>query len=155
MDKKLKIKYYGQEPYQCGLSCIRMVLSYFNKKLKSDELVEIKKSIQINKPKSMYPEEIINILKRKGLIVSDKKKCFFKTIKNKIDCDIPIIAFIEEFRTTKKPHFVVIKGYNTNKNYVYINDPQSSHRKELNYKTFSRNWKLDNYNHYAIYSRKK
>lgn len=97
---------------ECSAYAAAYVLRYYGESISGQELYpEVKRTFGF-----VFPKNVINVFKEKGYAAKTYRGNF-NTLKERLNCNAPVIAFISSGNDT---HYVVVVGYDTE--YVYLVD---------------------------------
>ncbi|MES0491613.1 MAG: C39 family peptidase [Leptospirales bacterium] len=138
--------------YACGQNSFRMVMGYWGERL---PMLEIFSETGYNPTSGKTFQKIIKEKYKKYEIKFIKKK--LTNLKAELDKKRPVMTGVDaKFLTylnydVSAGHFIVIIGYNDNKEEVYIRDPNSDYVEALSYKKLKRAWSGVGYRAFVIY----
>ena len=146
----LRIREKNWKPRSCGIIALAMLISYWNKKIATKELVITSRRVGAYKKGIGWTHKgLVLTAKKYGLGGNNfdwanlDKKTALKNLKKKL-ARYPVIASIHHrFNPKKGGHLIVLTGIG--KNWVFYNDPDakklSAVRKTVSLKKFLTGWK--------------
>lgn len=135
---------FQENTYNCGVTCVQAILAYFGSDYSENELT---KHLNVDKNIGTTIISIINLLKKMNFKVQYGKFTLEK-VKKSIDNKMPIIALIQAWEendddyseTVDWGHYVIISGYNDDKQILYIEDPAIFGTGYLKYSELDERW---------------
>ncbi|MBI2666527.1 C39 family peptidase [Candidatus Woesearchaeota archaeon] len=155
--KVLDVPKIKQLKMHCGPASLAMVFQYHGLNITQEEVAKYWKNRNIVETGIPYLT-LIDCARYFGFTASMVEEHFTleKIIKN-IDREHPIIARVQGGNSQSR-HLLVICGYETNPNILWINDPYTISLERELYENFSPNWRIrgiDQTINYGVVVRKK
>lgn len=139
---KLDIPFYYQtEPFYCGIACLRMIVEYFGKEFREDELLKYCAMTELG----TNCVSINFAAKRLGLNSEIRVSFTEQEVISTLNEGNPVIALIDPNLIYKRKnldfkHFVVIIGY-TPESFI-IHDPEVGKNKLIKKEIFLKSWEV-------------
>ena len=124
----------------CAVASLNMVLSYYGYEIAQKELANFFHDPECIKDEGVFYKDVAFAAGSLGFKAEEYYNFTLENIINCIDNGTPIIARGKSHTSPRCRHFRVIKGYETNPSYVYVNDPYYTRRNRFSYDTFRSLW---------------
>lgn len=117
----LDVKFVNQYENYCGPASLEMVLDYYGLNYTQKELA---KMIDMNVNEGVSPSDIIDLVKELGFNKSSIASCDLGVLLYSVDKGYPVIVRTYD-SNLEKAHYMVVVGYDINKELLIVNDPAS------------------------------
>lgn len=149
---RLHIPLIKQSPNYCVPASLAMVFQYLGYHYNQAEIAKWFR-YEVEKSGVMKCCDIVQSVRERGFVAQARENIGLEGIIQTVNKQIPLIAVIKHAETRCASHAVVVVGYETQPNYVWINDPQKTTYK-ISYSKFAKLWRIrrkkDGSNQYGI-----
>ena len=144
-------------PY-CGPASMSMILAYYKHNVSQEQVAGFIDKGSFEKD-GVDRRDLVLFARREGFIASPRYNLMLDDIIKNIDSGFPILARVKSGR--EQAHYCVIKGYQTDPNLLWVNDPGDKRGYIYPYRVFRQIWNRTKCNgcegskYYGIIIRKK
>ncbi|MBN1113831.1 MAG: C39 family peptidase [Oligoflexia bacterium] len=136
-EEKLSVPYESQDFNYCGPAALSMVLRYFGEKTDQHELGD-----GMVKDYGVTPWDIKKVAISYGFKAS-VVSCGFNNLLDLIDrLRLPVIVRVINSSGTNG-HYIVVKGYDLEREVLYVNDPAEYSNREIPFDEFREMWDIN------------
>lgn len=129
------VPFVKQKPNYCGPATLATVFNFWGIHITQDEIA---KEVYSPELKGALSIEMALYTVRKGFEV-EMYNGTFQDIKEKIETGFPLIVSYRTHKGQYKVHYMVIKGFDDNKEVVYAHSGKKENQK-IGYKSFLKHW---------------
>ncbi|MBI5066203.1 C39 family peptidase [Candidatus Woesearchaeota archaeon] len=156
MSKKIldvpKIKQLPGE--YCGVACLCMIFSYYGFEITQEELTGFFNEPEEIEYSGVYPKEVVRVARKCDFNAQALRNLCLEDLVKSIDNKTPLIVRCKSHWDFygNGTHFYIVKGYDLEKEKIFVNDPAHLNKSNFSYKEFLRLWRVNDIlgNNYAI-----
>ncbi len=149
--KILDLPYVKQQSNYCGPASLSMVMQYFGYSTTQEEIAEELGRKEVSKH-GVRPGELALYARRRGMRVSARNHVGLEGIFKALENDLPLIALCRAFPPQRGLHYTIIRGYDLDKEALFIHDPAWPRRKKTLWDDFELRWWIpkESYFYFAL-----
>ena len=147
MRKKIEVPYISQLSGggYCGVGALHMIVNFYGVNILQRELLKQFKNYKKIKEEGAALSEISIVARKLGFSAREFNGLHLDDLIAHINEDLPIIANCKCHWNAKTHHCYVAKGYDDEKEIIYVNDPAHFNKKFFHFKTFNKLWDGDSF----------
>lgn len=142
MKKVIPVTYISQLPDggYCGVGALHMIVNFYGVDILQEDLLKQFKHYKKIKEEGVRLSAMCDVARKLGFSARELNGINLDDLIAYIDEDLPIIANCKSHWDVKSNHCYVVKGYNNEKELIYVNDPAHIYKNFFYFNTFNKLW---------------
>lgn len=124
----------------CGPVALAMITQFYGQKITPVDIAEMVCQPGYIAENGMSLENLVKAARLCNFQVDSREGFTLNEVKWYINRGVPLVAVVNSYKFPGDAHYIVIKGFETNPNKIYLNDPSNLERDVELYASFNRRW---------------